>query len=457
MDFGYARVLLPLETLHFAPRDTSASAQAQTALEPEAEASQTLGVARIAPAASGGYAPPSQCAVSANTGTVEARKGITALRLGQILESQVFDLSVGTEELEQELRRAVALAAREKPTFVLIEGAWGGGKTHALTLLRAIARKDQFAIAAAVMDGTAVTMSEPMGLMEEILSGVGAPLRDSGVACLADLLRRAVRDGKMSALVEKGARTIARALRVVPAHVLDDPDALAHIQDYFALSLSASQANGKLRVLGHRGVRLPTMRAFRVADRPKAFARLLKEWAIFLSVMGARGFLSVFDELDVEYATTAYRDRASETRRLRRRALLREMKAVARSKAPLLVAFASAPAGGGVATEHDAVEDILEILGGAVIHIQVPTPDEKQLEELLRRIANLYRTAYPDSEPCLGDETIARIFPGLLARYRRLPNSVPRHFVRTSLEAFDLLSGGGKPLEDVLHLMESSF
>ena len=266
-----------------------------------------------------------------------------ALRLGQVLESQVSQLSVGTGRLESTLQAEVEKVAAQKPAFVLIEGVWGGGKTHVLTLLQTFARRAGFTTSAIVMDGVGLSLSEPMQLMEEMLSSLVFP-KALGVLNLGELMRKVVKGGKIPTVRVKGAPDLAGLLEKLPAAAFDDPEALGLIQDYLSLSLSASQAKQKLRLLGFNA-QLPTIRMSKVEDRAHAFFVLVRNWANLLSAAGSRGLLLVLDELDVEYASTAFRDLSSAERKGRRKTLLLQMKQITKQKAPLLVAFASAPGG----------------------------------------------------------------------------------------------------------------
>ncbi|MDD3473632.1 MAG: hypothetical protein PHS86_12685, partial [Syntrophaceae bacterium] len=55
-------------------------------------------------------APQTNAIVVPPASVIDARKALMALRLGQALESKVLELSVGTAELESELRKAVSEA-----------------------------------------------------------------------------------------------------------------------------------------------------------------------------------------------------------------------------------------------------------------------------------------------------------------------------------------------------------
>ncbi len=391
-----------------------------------------------------------------NVGTqTDARRGVVALRLGQILESHIFQLSVGTGELEAILRNKVEKAMQQEPSFILVEGVWGGGKTHALTLLRAIAREAGFSASSVVMDGVALSLSEPMQLMEEMLSAILFP-KHLSFQNLGDLLRSVMKGGKIPVLKTKGASDIANLLDKVPPEVFDDAEALGHLQDYFSLSLSATQANQKLKQLGYRGSRLPTIRVIKVEDRRHAFCVLMRNWANLLSAMGSRGFLVVMDELDVEYASTAYNDLVSASRREKRKNLLLQMKEITKQKTPLIIAFASAPAGGDMNPEHDVVEDLLSVFGPDITHVKVPVPNEDELINLFQKLSSLYSQAYSCSNELMTEEHIGLILKNLLDRHRRGASFVPRQFVRSVIEAFDLIELCERPFDELCSLIGSA-
>lgn len=450
VDFGFTRAPIVVEALQPLSADEGTATDSRPTNSPDALPAE-------APVRESQTAPMERPHGSAGLrgSATEARKGVTALRLGQILETQAFQLSVGTDRVQARLRDALTRALGDKPTFLLVDGVWGGGKTHALTLLQALARKENMATASAVMDGVAVTLSEPMQLMEEIVSSLRFPGSVSADS-LGQFLRKAKREARSSTLRARGADQVADALDSLPAAAFDDPEGLQCIEDYFSFSLSTTQIRSKLRLLGYEASAPPVLRARRVDDRPRAFAVLLKNWAQFSSVMGARGLLIVLDELDVEYASTAYFNSASLGLRARRRALLEQLRALSEHRAPLLVALASAPAGPDVETENDAVEDVRRAMGPTLVHIKAANLSDDDLKDLLLRLTALYQTAYPATTlelPALGASSL---FGGLHARYRRMPNAVPRHFVRTALEALDLLTVGEKSFDEVLQLLRAS-
>lgn len=371
-------------------------------------------------------------AVSLSAETVEARRGIVALRLGQILESHVSQISVATKEAEQSLRDSLRQSLNQKPTIIMVEGAWGGGKTHILTLLSVIAKEQKFATSSVVLDGIGITLSDPMLLMESVLSTMRFPQEDLA-AGMGKYLRRV----DTSRLRVRGAHMLAGALEQVPTEALQEPEVLHILEDYLSLSLPVSHANTKLRKLGWR-VRLPALNARYVRDRPARFCELICDWAQFSVAMGTRGLVVVLDEIDVEYATTAWWDQGSRTKRQRRQLFVKEIGRLRKSKVPLLFALGSAPAGPDVEIENDAVRDIESTIGGFDYHIKVPNPTEKDLRALGSNIINLYKQAYQDSSEGLDPLQRKGLLDQLVNDYKKSMSPVPRLFVRTMLESLDV-------------------
>lgn len=434
MDFGYLRECIPAGLLHPAPGSPAFSAE----VAPEPPAS----LQPLQPAAEG-----------TNHGNTEARKGIHALRLGQVLESQILELTVGTAALDGTLKGAIERAVRGTPALLIFEGCWGGGKTHALTMLQALARRWGFTTSSAVMDGVSVSLSDPNGLMEEIISSLRFP--SSGVPeGLSSILMQAYDKEALYNLRLRGARLLADLFDGVPEKALEDPEVLQLLEDYCALAISASSLRAKLRSMGYYPGDIPTLRSPRVDERPSLFVCLLMNWALFSVAMGAKGLLVVLDELDVDYASTSYGDKESQRRKGRRTILLEALRKLCRGGAPLILAFASASAGEGVDTADDAVESLRSALGNIATLVKVPAPSDDDYERLFNRLVALYRTAYGIPAGEWGQDRLADVFSLIRKRHLRDFNPVPRRFVRISLEALDLLApGSGSTREEVMALL----
>lgn len=371
--------------------------------------------------------------------TIEARRAIVALRLGQVLESHVDHLSVGIDQISKRFASGLQSARAHRPVFMLVEGAWGQGKTHLLTLLTAAAVRDGFAVCSVVMDGVGVTLSDPMQLLEAISNGIRFP-DDALPGGLSINLAKARRQGNLERLGHLGATLLAEVFEQIPAAAFEDYEALQVIEDYLGLSMLGSNAQHRLEVLGYRGIRLPSLRARRIADRAHRFTDLLFNWTLLCAVAGARGLVIILDELDVEYASTARPNQQAMRLRERRQELLEALRRLRDQRLPLMLAFASAPAGDDIDPEYDASTNLPEVLGPLDEHIQAPVPGHEELKELVAKVTELYLVAYPDTLKGDRPALITELTDRLIENYGRQVNPVPRYFVRSALESLDILT-----------------
>ena len=360
---------------------------------------------------------------------VAARRAVVALKLGQVLEENVNELSIGTDDIRAEVDQAIIAAVRRQPQSVLVEGSWGAGKTHLLTLLTKLAAERGLATATVILDGEGVSLSEPMGLMEAILGSLRYPgeMVPCGVGNRLADLRRHGASGDMCRSV--GWR-IANAIDQIPRGALDEPDVMEVLEDYFMLTLAPTRAKEKLRQHHYR-ISLPPLKAQRLDERPERFCDLLKGWAGFCSLTGAKGLAVVFDEVDVEYATHSGGLRSL---------LLEAFNDLLRQSCPILLAFGSAPASDEVGDANDAVQDLVGSINGMKC-IEAPRPNVAQTKKLGVRLQELYARAYPRRTSGVEPHGVRQRIEHF-AEHHHDENLVPtpRGFVRGTLELMDVMS-----------------
>lgn len=363
----------------------------------------------------------------------DARQGILALRLGQVSERQVEELSVGLDGVRSTFKRAIDSALAGRPRVLLIEGPWGAGKTHALTLLQAMAHLAGLATAMVVLDGHDITLRNPNRLYSAVFNNIRYP-RASTPQSVADKLHEAKKAATVWRLREVGADRLAEVLEAVSVEQLEDPDYCHVLEDYLAGELSASQAEQAL----WPARRLPRIAARDVASRSARFVSLLEEWSRFMKLTGDGGLVVILDEVDVEYAYIPWqwRDRRNE--------LLAQLRTLSSSNSPLLIAFGSAPSGAAMPPADDPVKDIQTRLANIVTSVTVPSPGEAELRELFQRIVRMYADAYPNDAGVQNAARLVRILDGILKEYQKHSGAVPRFMVRKSIEFLDVLSTAGQ-------------
>lgn len=356
---------------------------------------------------------------------VKARRSILALKLGQVLEEDVCNLSVGVDDIQDALRQAIAGAIGGTPQSVLVEGAWGKGKTHLLTLLAALAARAGLATSTVILDGEGVSLSEPMGLMEAVLGSLRYPgeVVPGGIGRRLSILR-----GQALRLRHLNNRIIEALLTLSP-NTFQSPEAIEVLEDYFVMKLPASHAKVKLREIVNRRIPLPSMSARNVDARSARFCELMTGWAACCaSTNAAKGLVVIFDELDAEWAMAK--------RPERRDSLLSKLAELTRQqKCPLLLAFGSAP--GADVGASDPVGDVRDRIPWTE-HIEAPTPSLDQTRELGRRLQKLYEDAYPGRVAGVDQSSVQRWIDNYAKGHLDGLFPTPRTFVRGTLERLDL-------------------
>lgn len=374
--------------------------------------------------------------------STQSRTGIQSLRLGQITDEHVSELSVGTSDFEASAGKALDAALKNQPQFLMVEGAWGTGKTHLLTLLAAHAAQRGFAVSSTILDGCLYSLTDPLRLLESITTQMKFP-GDPIPTGAASRLKRVKTQGKPE-LRSLGGERINKIVSEISDSLIDDGEAVGILEDYMGMSLTPSAAKERLFNLGYRGLQLPPLRARAKDERGHRFVELVQDWAAYSVAAGAKGLLIILDELDVEYANTGWG-----TDRTRRNELLSALSQAKNSRSPLVVAFASAPSGDEDDPDSDAVADVVSKLTMDV-HAKAAPIKTSELLELGGRIYELYGKAYPGFNRKLDRTQQAVVCRQLIKRYNATLSPVPRRYIRTLLHCFDMIDLGQKSVDQVL-------
>ncbi len=364
----------------------------------------------------------------ATPGWHSARQALLALRLGQSTAETVRDLSVGLAEVDAACKWALDRAGTGQLSFLLFVSPYGMGKSHALAHLRQRARERGMASGTIVLDGVGTTLCRPLGLIGALSHSIeyaehtasdGLPQRLAGL----------VRTGAVDKLRNAGADMLHQSLAKLRGDHVDDADKWETVEDYLSLEVSAPQAT---RVLG---VRLPSLNANQLANRPGRAADLLREWAQACTATGARGGLTVLlDEADVDYGNR-WRTGSELEQRAGLLTAWRQMADAgpqAGSYTRLVVALAITPSG----SDSDPVEELKNELGPHVQEVILRDLTDREMRELGGKVCQLYRTAYE-----LNEREAARmdglVSDALNAQANGAEQPNPRKFIRLLLEKLD--------------------
>lgn len=358
----------------------------------------------------------------------QARQTLLALRLGQSTAESVSDLSVGMAEVEAACGWGMGRAMSGKLSFLLFESPYGMGKSHALAHLKQLALKQTMAVGTVTLDGTGVSLCEPMSLVTGLAHAIEFPdeRKDEGLP-----QRLAQRAGRGLSIT--GGEMLHQLLVAIDRDCVDNPDKWELIEDYLSLDATASHLRREL------GINVPSLRASYRKDRPARCSTILREWASACSVteMGARnGLVILLDEADVDYA----RRGRSQADMEQRKDLLRAFRSIANSPpgdggfARLLIAVAITPG----ASEPDPIDEFKAELGEHLKVVRLRELTANELRELGGRVLRLYQRAY--EVPFKKEERAAEVLDKCLQfTGRQAEGRNPRKFIRLLLEKLDAL------------------
>lgn len=121
----------------------------------------------------------------------DARAAIRALRVGSAAVHQADLLSVGLGEIRAHLEKEVGrLAAGDEVVPVLVEGAWGSGKSHTLAMIKALARIAGVPTAAVTFNARVAPLSHP----NRVYPILAQTLELGGAVGIRSVLRRLLHD-----------------------------------------------------------------------------------------------------------------------------------------------------------------------------------------------------------------------------------------------------------------------
>lgn len=357
-----------------------------------------------------------------------ARQTILALRLGQSTAESIKELSVGMEEVEDACRWAIGRASEGHLTFLLFESPYGMGKSHALAQLKQYALKRTMAVGTVTLDGTSVSLCDPMSLVTGLAHAIEFPDEENDVGLPQRLAQRAGRGLNIT-----GGDLLNQLLGAIKKESVNNPDHWELIEDYLSLDVTACQLRQKL------GIKVPSLRARYREDRPARCSSIIREWASVCTVseIGARnGLVVLLDEADVDYA-----QRGRATADLEQRTqLLKSFRSIADSPAGdggfarLLVAVAITPG----ASNPDPIEELKSELGKHLKVVQLRELTNYELRELGKRVVRLYQRAYELMGKKEGPA--AEVLEQCLEfTERQAEGRNPRRFIRLLLEKLDVL------------------
>ncbi len=248
----------------------------------------------------------------ATDSTFPYRKAIDALRFGLVPEDFIEQLTIGFEDIEEWVLRRLPKANGDSPQVSEICGPFGSGKSHTMSVIRHIARKEGYATARVEVDGQNISLSNPEKLLCSLWSSLGATDFESPTPLLDIYIKAIERHNFPPRIAPRGIDRIHdnySTIKLVKERGYLDKhgdalDAIISSSDEF----TAQEVMGMLRkepnIYG-REVSVRRMIGQRVDDRPYDFVESLVGNAHIADLAGFNGLVVTIDEFEVERVYSA--------------------------------------------------------------------------------------------------------------------------------------------------------
>ena len=258
-------------------------------------------------------------------GTAGARRAIEALRFGLVPESHLGSLTIGYDKLSGWTQNHLNPCTENpiNPTISMVIGDFGTGKSHAMAVVRRIARENGFLTASVEIDGNKVALSRPDELLHSLWTNLELEENTTTTPLLSLYCKAITRNSLPAPDFVIGDHIIDRLhenYEVVKV-VAGIPDLMDEMADKLDAVLSGSNVFPTADVIKelqrhvscwdfNNHVLRPAI-GRDLVNRPLDFVQNLAGHAQLAKLAGFKGLAITIDELEIEdLQTPQYRERA---------------------------------------------------------------------------------------------------------------------------------------------------
>jgi len=232
---------------------------------------------------------------------------IESLRFGLVPEYYIDQLTIGFDNIKNVTEKILRKCESFLPVGFQVCGEYGCGKSHTLSVMRYIARKEGFFTLKVEVDGEGISLSNPSKLLNMLFFSV----QDNNIYSdypLVSLFLKALLLKNDSFEKLKKFETLQKYLNVITALVKQ-----GLIDEYYYIiesllscsdEISATDANkilsSVLRYSDFQNLKLKPLISRRVDDRYLDFIEALAGIAVLVAAAGYKGLIVTIDEYEVE-------------------------------------------------------------------------------------------------------------------------------------------------------------
>lgn len=237
------------------------------------------------------------------------RSAVEALRFGLVPEQSLEELTLGFSAMSHWVVDQLPHSHGDQPRLAAISGPFGTGKSHAMAVVRYVAKRERYITARVEVDGDAVSLSKPEQLLYQLWRTTRAYDFESSSPWL-DIFLRAIEGGhppprttsREPDRVGQNYALIRHLHHHEPARLREHHAELNHVlssSNELTVSEVARLLGGK-KYTQEGALALERLVSHKVAERARTFVEVLLGYAAVARLAGYRGLIVTVDEFEVE-------------------------------------------------------------------------------------------------------------------------------------------------------------
>ncbi|MBE3101366.1 MAG: DUF2791 family P-loop domain-containing protein, partial [Firmicutes bacterium] len=233
---------------------------------------------------------------------------IESLRFGLVPEHHIEQLTLGFTELNDWASNTFEKCSSGVPNGFEISGPYGTGKSHTLSLIRYLARKQGFLTARVELDGQNISLSSPVLFLNALWATLAENDLDSD-SPLVSLYIKVIEKGILpTKIIRNGVDRIQNNLQTIHtlmktgniekyAHIVE---AIISCSDEYTAIQAKKEISAELNI-NYSQILLDAMVSKAVSKRGLDLIESLAGHAMLAKMAGYKGLIVTIDEFEIEY------------------------------------------------------------------------------------------------------------------------------------------------------------
>lgn len=370
---------------------------------------------------------------------VNELRTLQALRFGLVPHEMLPELTCGFQKIEKWVLKYLPGDHHEQSKILEICGQYGTGKSHMMSVVRHIAKREGYVTARVEVDGKTVSLSDPKILLSNLWQSLDAKGLNSATPLL-DIYCRAIERGFPSPhFAPRGTDRIYHNYHTI--ELLKNKGLLGQYEVEYDAVLSCHDEITATK-LHHMVCKEPhincyydkpkvlTMVGRAVLDRPYDFVKALFGNGYICYLAGYKGLVVTIDEFEVEHFGHKQWERVQDLISVLQKYIAGETD---HKLAPVSLFFATVNADGPLGGD-EVVDALVEVANGDCY--QLDEMAWQDIEKLGKLISSLYYQVYK-----ISDEKIAPDCRTIWDRYAQISSGKVRSFIKHYMASLDAIFG----------------